>query len=321
MICWGRRCDVRCARNASPPPLAGGGWGRGQRTRLPPPPTPSRKGRGRTRHDPRAAQDRCRSRCGRPDRTGRGGGTRRLAREIAHHDRLYHQQDAPEITDADYDALRRRNAAIEARFPHLIRDRLAIQPRRRRAGERLRQGPPPRADAVARQRDGRGGVRRILRARAPLSSGRAADAPLAFVAEPKIDGLSINLTYEDGRFVRGATRGDGTEGEDVTANLRTMESVPDAAEGPRAGADRDPRRSVHDQGRLPQDERGAGRGGPEGVRQSAQRRRRQPAPARSAASPPGGRCRCSPMPRASRASRWPIPTGTIWNACASGVSR
>ena len=60
-------------------------------------------------------------------------------------------------------------------------------------------------------------------ARARRFVGLAADAPLAFVAEPKIDGLSINLTYENGRFVRGATRGDGTEGEDVTANLRTME--------------------------------------------------------------------------------------------------
>ena len=88
-------------------------------------------------------------------------------------------------------------------------------------------------------------------ARARRFLGLAADAPLAFVAEPKIDGLSINLTYENGRFVRGATRGDGTEGEDVTANLRTMDVRADAAEGPRAGADRDPRRGLHDQGRLP----------------------------------------------------------------------
>ncbi len=68
-------------------------------------------------------------------------------------------------------------------------------------------------------------------ARARRFVGLPAGAPLAFVAEPKIDGLSINLTYEDGRFVRGATRGDGTEGEDVTANLRTMDAVPTRLKG------------------------------------------------------------------------------------------
>ena len=70
-------------------------------------------------------------------------------------------------------------------------------------------------------------------ARARRFLGLAKDAPLAFVGEPKIDGLSINLTYENGRFVRGATRGDGTEGEDVTANLRTIKSVPDRLHGGR----------------------------------------------------------------------------------------
>ena len=158
-------------------------------------------------------------------------------------------------------------------------------------------------------------------ARARRFVGLAGDAPLAFVAEPKIDGLSINLTYEDGRFVRGATRGDGTEGEDVTANLRTMDVGAGSTEGPRAGADRDPRRSLHDQGRLPQDERGAGRGRAEGVRQSAQCRGGQPAPARSAHHRRSGRCRCSRMPRANRASRWPIRTGTICSACAIGGSQ
>src|SRR6516162_9873733 len=154
----------------------------------------------------------------------------RLAIEIAHHDQLYHQKDAPEITDAEYDALRRRNAAIEARFPHLIR---ADSPSNRIGGApetgfaKVRHRTPMlsldnamNADAFAE-----------FCARARRFVGLAADAPLAFVAEPKIDGLSINLTYEHGRFVRGSTRGDGTEGEDVTANLRTMKSVHDRLKG------------------------------------------------------------------------------------------
>jgi DNA ligase (NAD+) len=149
-----------------------------------------------------------------------------LAAEITHHDRLYHQQDAPEITDAEYDALRRRNAAIEARFPHLIREdspsnRVAVAPDSGFAKVRHRTPMLSLDNAMDAEEfaDFCSRARRFL--------GRAADTPLALVAEPKIDGLSINLTYENGRFVRGATRGDGTEGEDVTANLRTMDSVPD----------------------------------------------------------------------------------------------
>jgi DNA ligase (NAD+) len=153
-----------------------------------------------------------------------------LAREIAHHDRLYHTQDAPEITDAEYDALRRRNAAIEARFPHLIR---ADSPSNRIGGA------PETGFAKVRHRVPMLSLDNAMTAeefaefcaRARRFVGLGAEAPLAFVAEPKIDGLSINLTYEHGRFVRGATRGDGTEGEDVTANLRTMKSVPDKLKG------------------------------------------------------------------------------------------
>jgi DNA ligase (NAD+) len=153
-----------------------------------------------------------------------------LAREIAHHDRLYHQQDAPEITDADYDALRRRNAAIEARFPHLIRpdspsNRVGGAPETGFAKVRHRVPMLSLDNAMASEEF----AEFCTRARRFL--GLAADAPLTLVGEPKIDGLSINLTYEHGRFVRGSTRGDGTEGEDVTPNLRTMKSIPDRLKG------------------------------------------------------------------------------------------
>ena len=153
-----------------------------------------------------------------------------LAREIAHHDRLYHQQDAPEISDADYDALRRRNAAIEARFPHLIRadspsNRVGDAPASGFAKVAHRIPMLSLDNAMSSEEFAEFGVR------ARRFLGLATDAPLRFVGEPKIDGLSINLTYERGHFVRGATRGDGTEGEDVTANLRTIKSVPDRLKG------------------------------------------------------------------------------------------
>jgi DNA ligase (NAD+) len=152
----------------------------------------------------------------------------RLAHEIARHDTAYHTHDAPEISDADYDALRRRNAEIEARFPGLIR---ADSPSTRIGGA------PETGFAKIRHRvpmlslDNAFDASEFAEfcARAKRFLGRT--EPLVFVAEPKIDGLSINLTYENGRFVRGSTRGDGTEGEDVTANLHTMKSVPDRLAG------------------------------------------------------------------------------------------
>jgi DNA ligase (NAD+) len=154
----------------------------------------------------------------------------RLAREIAHHDRLYHEQDAPEITDADYDALRRRNAAIEARFPRLIR---ADSPSNKVGGA------PESGFAKLRHRVPMLSLDNAMNAeefaefcaRARRFLGLPGGVALEFVAEPKIDGLSINLTYEHGRFVHGATRGDGSIGEDVTANLRTIDSVPDMLRG------------------------------------------------------------------------------------------
>jgi DNA ligase (NAD+) len=144
-----------------------------------------------------------------------------LAAEIARHDRLYHAEDAPEIDDAAYDALRRRNAEIERRFPALIRAdspsaRIGAVP----AGaftKIVHAAPMLSLDNVF-DAEGFAG----FEARARRFLGQAADEALPLVAEPKIDGLSISLTYEDGRLARAATRGDGLTGEDVTANVRAL---------------------------------------------------------------------------------------------------
>jgi DNA ligase (NAD+) len=155
----------------------------------------------------------------------------RLAREIARHDRLYHAEDAPEIADAEYDALVRRNAELEAAFPHLIR---ADSPSRK-VGHAVAASPLGKvphevrmmsldnafsdaevAEFVAR-------VRRFL--------ALPEDAEVAMTAEDKIDGLSCSLRYEDGRLVRAATRGDGQVGEDVTANVAHIADIPQVLRG------------------------------------------------------------------------------------------
>jgi DNA ligase (NAD+) len=154
----------------------------------------------------------------------------RLGAEIAEHDRRYYQEDAPSISDADYDALRQRNEAIEARFPGLIRPdspsrRVGAAPAAKFA--KVRHAAPMLslgnafADADVTEFVAR--VRRFLR----LGDAEA----IAFTAEPKIDGLSCSLRYEGGRLVNGATRGDGVEGEDVTANVRTIKDVPGRLHG------------------------------------------------------------------------------------------
>ena len=153
-----------------------------------------------------------------------------LQTEIAAHDKRYYQDDAPSVTDAEYDALRRRYNAIEARFPDLrTLDSLSLKvgaaPVRGFAKVRHRVPMLSLDNAFSEEdvRDFVDRVRRFLRL--------AADEPVALVAEPKIDGLSMSLRYEDGALVTAATRGDGAEGEDVTANIKTLEDVPQKLKG------------------------------------------------------------------------------------------
>jgi DNA ligase (NAD+) len=154
----------------------------------------------------------------------------RLAKAIARHNRLYHDQDAPAISDADYDALVRENAALEADFPHLVRANSPSRGVGATPSSSLAKVPHARpmlslenafapeevAEFVAR-------VRRFL--------SLAPDADVALTAEPKIDGLSCSLRYEGGTLVMAATRGDGQIGEDVTANVRTIPDIPQSLAG------------------------------------------------------------------------------------------
>ncbi len=148
----------------------------------------------------------------------------RLVLKISAHDIAYHQRDAPEISDGDYDALRRRAGALEAEFPALagsaFSKNVGAAPSEKFA--KVRHAVPMLSlgnvfdDAEAGEFTAR--VRRFL--------GLGEDAPLDFTAEPKIDGLSCNLRYIDGALVQAATRGDGFEGEDVTANVSTIDEIP-----------------------------------------------------------------------------------------------
>src|SRR5580692_5541433 len=154
----------------------------------------------------------------------------RLALELEAHDRRYYQDDAPDVTDAEYDALRQRFNAIEKRFPELVS---AASPSQKVGSapsgrfRKVRHAVPMLSldNAFAEEDivDFVGRIRRFLK----LSE----DERIDFSAEPKIDGLSMSLRYEGGELVTGATRGDGTEGEDVTANIRTLEDVPKKLKG------------------------------------------------------------------------------------------
>lgn len=152
-----------------------------------------------------------------------------LAKEIADHDIAYYQRDAPKINDAEYDALKLRNSAIEIRFPNQIR---ADSPSKRvgapvagNFSKIIHAQPMLSLGNVFNENDYRefiGGIRRFLKELSDDSS-----LPLEMVSEPKIDGLSISLRYERGVFIQGATRGDGAIGEDVTTNMRTLKNFPE----------------------------------------------------------------------------------------------
>ena len=155
---------------------------------------------------------------------------KRLAAEITGHDKRYYQEDAPTVSDAEYDRLRRRYEEIEARFPDLraaesLSARVGAAPARGFA--KVRHAVPmlslQNAFAAEDVTDFVARIRRFLNLKE--------DAALAFTAEPKIDGLSMSLRYDKGVLVRAATRGDGSEGEDVTANIRTVKEVPQQLKG------------------------------------------------------------------------------------------
>ncbi len=154
----------------------------------------------------------------------------RLAKELLRANQLYHTEDAPEISDADYDALKRRNAEIEARFPDLKRSDSPSE----QVGARVSDGFAKVAHSVRMMSLGNAfddsdvtdfdrSIRKYL--------GLGDEAPLAYTAEPKIDGLSLSLRYEQGALVQAATRGDGETGENVTANARTVSNIPHQIKG------------------------------------------------------------------------------------------
>lgn len=153
-----------------------------------------------------------------------------LVAEIRHHRELYYGKDAPALSDADYDKLEQRLAGLEARFPELITEDSPTQTVGAAPGAgfgKVKHAVPMLSLANAFEdedvTDFVGRIRRFL--------NLADDAPVTFVAEPKIDGLSLSLRYEKGVLVQAATRGDGAEGEDVTANVRTIRDIPHRLNG------------------------------------------------------------------------------------------
>ena len=155
----------------------------------------------------------------------------RLARQIARADRLYHAEDAPEISDAEYDALVRRNAELEAAFPHLVREDSPS----RKVGHAVAASPLSKVPHAVRMYSLDNAfadeevAEFVARVRRFLNLGEVES--IVFTAEDKIDGLSCSLRYENGALVRAATRGDGLVGEDVTANVAHIADIPQRLNG------------------------------------------------------------------------------------------
>jgi hypothetical protein len=228
----------------------------------------------------------------------------RLAALIHHHDQLYYADAKPEMSDAEYDALRQRNDAIEARFPDLKRDDSPSE----RVGVPPAQGFAKVAHKVPmlslQNAFGEDDVREFF-ARVRRFLGLDEGETIAIVAEPKIDGLSAAVHYHDGRFVLAATRGDGTEGEDVTRNLATVRDLPDPTGRP---GSRSAARSICG---APTSSTSTPAVPP--PRNRLLPTRVTPPPARCASStrrsPPNGRSTSSPMPGARSTVRPTIATG------------
>src|SRR5438876_4955069 len=154
----------------------------------------------------------------------------RLALELEGHDKRYYQEDAPSVTDAEYDALRQRFNAIEKRFPEFVTSdspsqKVGAAPsgRFKKVRHAIAMLSLDNAFAEEDVLDFVGRIRRFLKL--------GDDDGIDFSAEPKIDGLSMSLRYEGGELITAATRGDGAEGEDVTANIRTLKDVPQKLKG------------------------------------------------------------------------------------------
>ena len=216
-----------------------------------------------------------------------------LREQIHQHDHLYYVESRPEVSDAEYDALMRELKALEAEFPDLS------PPTARPSGWRGRRSRPFSRSSIASRcsRSTTPPAPRICASSRRASARALPGQRFTYVCEPKIDGLGVALLYARGRFVRGATRGDGRVGEDITANLRTIRSLPHGAAAARWPRSRTSRSAARCSCRAQ-----SSSGSTAGWKKPA----RRPSPTR--ATPPPGRCarRIPPSPRAARSTRFSI---------------